>query len=157
MAWRSLFSARRRSSKTVPRRGRAGQRDAQRAAARGTSAGTKARLIELHDVTLSMRLHGLGINSLDELHAGCGELLSAEQVELIYARPGWAWSGTDSAHVRRLLREVADDVRAKAVLDGWREHGVPMRGEIALVEQINAGRRKALGMLSRGDSLVQGR
>jgi len=87
--------------------------DTQRAFERGALAGRKVRLIELLDVTPSLRLHGLGISSLDELHAGGGELLSAERIEVIYARPGWAWSDVDRAHVRRLLREVAGNDRAK--------------------------------------------
>ena len=90
-------------------------------------------------MTPSLRLHGLGISSLDELHAGGGELLSAERIEVIYARPGWAWSDVDRAHVRRLLREVAGNDRAKVVLADWREQGEPMKGEIALVEEISAG------------------
>ena len=48
--------------------------DSQRAIERGALAGRKVRLIELLNVTPSLRLHGLGINSLDELHAGGGEL-----------------------------------------------------------------------------------
>ena len=81
--------------------------DARRAAARGEQAATKVRLINMTNVTPSLRLHGLGINSLDELHAGCGELLSAERIELIYARPGWAWSDIDKAHVRRIMVTMA--------------------------------------------------
>ena len=123
--------------------------DARRAAARGEQAATKARLINMTNVTPSLRLHGLGINSLDELHAGCGELLSAERIELIYARPGWVWSDIDKAHVRRLLREVAGDARAMVALGDWRERGVRMEGEIALTELINVGRRRALSMHSR--------
>ncbi|KOO29441.1 hypothetical protein Ctob_004847, partial [Chrysochromulina tobinii] len=123
--------------------------DARRAAARGEQTATKVRLINMINVTPSLRLHGLGINSLDELHAGCGELLSAERIELIYARPGWVWSDIDKAHVRRLLREVAGDARAMVALGDWRERGVRMEGEIALTELINVGRRRALSMLSR--------
>jgi len=123
--------------------------DKQRAIERGVLPGRKVRLIELLGVTPSLRLHGLGISSLDELHAGGGELLSAERIEVIYARPGWAWSDVDRAHVRRLLREVAGNDRAKVALDDWREHGAPMGGEIALIERINVGRRSALRMFSR--------
>ena len=123
--------------------------DSQRAIERGALAGRKVRLIELLNVTPSLRLHGLGINSLDELHAGGGKLLSAERIEVIYARPGWAWSDVDRAHVRRLLREVAINGRAKVALDGWREQGEQMGGEIALIERINEGRRRALGMSTR--------
>ena len=113
--------------------------DARRAVARGELAGTKLRLIDLSNVTPSLRLHGLGINSLHELHAGCGELLSAERIESIYARPGWAWSDIDKAHVRRLMREVAANDRAKAALDEWREHGPLMEGEIARWERMSGG------------------
>jgi hypothetical protein len=123
--------------------------DTQRAFERGALAGRKVRLIELLDVTPSLRLHGLGISSLDELHAGGGELLSAERIEVIYARPGWAWSDVDRAHVRRLLREVAGNDRAKVVLADWRERGEPTKGEIALIEEINRGRRLANSMSSR--------
>ena len=128
--------------------------DARRAVARGELAGTKLRLIDLSNVTPSLRQHGLGINSLHELHAGCGELLSAERIESIYARPGWAWSDIDKAHVRRLMREVAANDRAKAALDEWRERGTLMEGEIALTERINDGRRRALCMLSRIASIL---
>jgi hypothetical protein len=47
------------------------------------------------------------------------------------------------------LREVAASGHAEVALNRWHEQGEPMMGEIALIEKINEGRRRALSMSSR--------
>ena len=123
-------------------------------------------LSEISDITLSMRLHGLGINSISDLHGGSGELLAPGRVEVIFARPGWPWRAADKAHVERQLEEIRNS--SSAEVQAWlrraRSQELPIKAELSLLEKLNAARRAAIaresiaaGILWCRDDATEGR
>jgi hypothetical protein len=104
-------------------------------------------LIDDPSITPSLRLGALGIQSVEDVHAGGRAYFSMKRLERIFGQPGRPWSATDYNVVTRLLGELRDSSLAQACLELLSTRSTATK-ELVTMERVNGGRVDALAQLT---------
>ena len=109
----------------------------------------RASLLLIDDpcITPSLRLAALGIQSVEDVHAGGHAYFTIKQLERIFGQPGRPWSTIDCNVVSRLLGELGDSGLAQARLEMLSTRSTATE-ELVIMEHVNGGRADALARLT---------